>query len=195
MNFRSYFHFKWIPNRESERERERESERKKRRTSSSSSTIARTSRTGLVDRSTTPITPRCLISRALVQWSHRAARSRELQSDDRSAPIATRRSHLRSRLCAISPSTHRSSTHRSLSLCDFDFCVILIFVVVVVVWWWCFCGCGFWLPKFATLGWIAMWKICRKIAFSTIQPNTRKYFSQYFLKYNQTLKNIFLSGK
>ena len=28
--------------------------------------------------------------------------------------------------------------------------------------------------------------------FSTIQPNTRKYFSQHFLKCNQTLKNIFL---
>ena len=74
------------------------------------------------------------------------------------------------------------------------FCVILIFVVVVV-WWWCFGGCGFWLPEFAAVGWIAVWKICRKIAFSTIQPNTRKYFSQHFLKYNQTLKNIFLSGK
>ena len=33
----------------------------------------------------------------------------------------------------------------------------------------------------------------RKIAFSSIQPNTRKYFSQYFLKCIQTLKNIFLS--
>ena len=74
------------------------------------------------------------------------------------------------------------------------FCVILIFVVVVV-WWWCFGGCGFWLLEFAAVGWIAVWKICRKIAFSTIQPNTRKYFSQHFLKYNQTLKNIFLSGK
>ena len=56
------------------------------------------------------------------------------------------------------------------------FCVILI-LVVVVVWWWCFGGCGFWLPEFAAVGWIAVWKICRKIAFSTIQPNTRKYFS------------------
>ena len=33
------------------------------------------------------------------------------------------------------------------------------------------------------------------MVFSTTQPNTRKYFSQHFLKYNQTLKNIFLSGK
>ena len=35
---------------------------------------------------------------------------------------------------------HRKPTNRSLSLCDFHFCVILIFVVVVVVWvvvfWW-----------------------------------------------------------
>ena len=57
------------------------------------------------------------------------------------------------------PSTHEPSTslatqslwlrqkptNRSLSLCDFDFCVILIFVVVVVVfwwfsWWWVLCG-------------------------------------------------------
>ena len=34
----------------------------------------------------------------------------------------------------------RKPIYRSLSLCDFDFCVILIFVVVVVVWvvvfWW-----------------------------------------------------------
>ena len=29
------------------------------------------------------------------------------------------------------------------------------------------------------------------MVFSTTQPNTRKYFSQYFFKYNQTLKNIF----
>ena len=37
----------------------------------------------------------------------------------------------------------RKPTYRSLSLCDFDFCVILIFVVVVVVWvvvfWWFSC--------------------------------------------------------
>ena len=46
------------------------------------------------------------------------------------------------------------------------FCVILIFVGVVV-WWWCFGGCGFWLPVFAAVGWISVWKICRKIAFST----------------------------
>ena len=38
---------------------------------------------------------------------------------------------------------HRKPTNRSLSVCDFDFCVILIFVVVVVVWvvlfWWFSC--------------------------------------------------------
>ena len=33
------------------------------------------------------------------------------------------------------------------------------------------------------------------MVFSTTQPNIRKYFSQYFPKYNQTLENIFLSGK
>ena len=33
------------------------------------------------------------------------------------------------------------------------------------------------------------------MVFSTTQPNTRKYFSQYFPKYNQILENIFLSGK
>ena len=33
------------------------------------------------------------------------------------------------------------------------------------------------------------------MVFSSTQPNTRKYFSQYFPKYNQTLENIFLSGK
>ena len=32
-------------------------------------------------------------------------------------------------------------------------------------------------------------------AFSRIQPNTRKYFPKYFLECNQTLENIFLSGK
>ena len=31
------------------------------------------------------------------------------------------------------------------------------------------------------------------ILFSATQPNTRKYFSKYFLECNQTLENIFLS--
>ena len=33
------------------------------------------------------------------------------------------------------------------------------------------------------------------IVFSRIQPNTKKYFSKYFLKCNQTLENIFFSRK
>ena len=125
--------------------RERESERKKRANPElpSSSTIAGEPRAP-IRRSHAPVAPVSLI--AAPRRSHRAARSR-----------------LQSRLRAISP-----STHWSLSLCDFDFYVILIFVVVAVVWWWCFGGCGFWLPEFATVGWIAMWKICKKIAFSTI---------------------------
>ena len=41
-----------------------------------------------------------------------------------------------SRLCAISPSTHQSSTHQSLSLCDFDFCCCCGGVVVVFWWLW-----------------------------------------------------------
>ena len=135
MNFRSYFHFKWFPNRERERERARG---RRRRSLQSSPTIAGEPRAP-VRRSYAPIS-----SIAASRRSHRAARSHELQSNDRTAPFASRRSHrvarsrLRSRLRAISP-----STHRSLSLCDFDFCVILIFVVVGVVWWWCFGGCGF----------------------------------------------------
>ena len=32
------------------------------------------------------------------------------------------------------------------------------------------------------------------MVFSRTQPNTRKYFSKHFLKYNQTHENIFLSG-
>ena len=127
--------------RERERERERARGRRgprapvqsddRRRTSSSS---PRRSHAPVDLASSSPtIAPCRSISRAPVRRSHRAARSRELQSDDRTVPIASRRSYLRSRLRAISPSTHRSLTHRSLSLCDFDFCVILIFVVVVVV--------------------------------------------------------------
>ena len=33
------------------------------------------------------------------------------------------------------------------------------------------------------------------IVFSRIQPNIRKYFIKHFLKWNQTLKNIFISRK
>ena len=33
------------------------------------------------------------------------------------------------------------------------------------------------------------------MVFSRTQPNTRKYFSKHFLKYNKTLENIFISGK
>ena len=33
------------------------------------------------------------------------------------------------------------------------------------------------------------------MVFSRTQPNTRKYFSKHFLKYNQTHENIFLFGK
>ena len=159
MNFRSYFHFKWIP--------EREREREKRPPSFSP-----------VQQS--PANPE--LQSALIA---RTSRSRELQSDDRTAPIApsisralVQRSHLRSRLQPT-----------NLQPTDLSLCVILIFVVVVVVWWWCFGGCGFWLPEFAVVGWIAVWKICRTIFFSTIQPNTRKYFSQHFLKCNQTPEN------
>ena len=32
-------------------------------------------------------------------------------------------------------------------------------------------------------------------AFSKTQPNTRKYFPKYFLEFNQTLENVFISEK
>ena len=130
------------------RERERERERGRReRTPSSSPMIA------------------CTISHHVDRSCDCADRIAPIASIALIAPVRSHRA-ARSRLRAISPSTHRSSPHRSLSLCDFDFCVILIFVVVVVVWWWCFGGCGFWLPEFVIVGWIAVWKICKKIAFS-----------------------------
>ena len=71
IHFRSYFHFKWFPERERERERERSRLWRRRRTPSSSPTIARTR----------------------LHWSHRsqyrAARSHELQFDDRMHQIAS----------------------------------------------------------------------------------------------------------
>ena len=100
IHFRSYFHLKWFLDREREREREEEEGAQ-------------------ITLSTSPANP-------------------ELQSDDRThqiAPVssiaAPRRSILPPRDLAFDPepSTHRSSTHRSLSLS-----VILIFVVIVVVW-------------------------------------------------------------
>ena len=118
--------------RRAEREREREREREprsrlqcRRWTPSSSLTIACT-------RSHAPVWR----LHALVRWS-RGSPDRTLQSDDqeeaqiaRSSPTIERkpRSHAlvwRSISPSILPSTHQSSTHRSLSM-------ILIFVVVVV---------------------------------------------------------------
>ena len=115
IHFRSYFHFKWFPEREREREREREEEEgeprapvqsdDRQQTPSSSSMIARI---GLVDRSTAPIAPHRSISPSI-------SPPRDLTFD-----LATR--------------------SLSLSLCDFDFCCCC---GGVVVWWWCFGGCGF----------------------------------------------------
>ena len=121
MNFRSYFHFKWIPQREREREKRWSHALVQSddcwRTPSSSSTIICTSRTGLINCSIAPIALRRLISRAPVRRSH--APDCTGLVDCSTAPIAPRRS--------ISP-----STHRSLSLCDFDFCCCCGGVLVVV---------------------------------------------------------------
>ena len=100
IHFRSYFHFKWFPQRERERERERE----RRRSSDHAFNVAdepralvrrshAPDRTGLVDRSTAPIAPRRSISRALVRQSH--APDRTGLVDRNTVPIALR--------CSISP--------------------------------------------------------------------------------------------
>ena len=113
IHFRSYFHFKWFPERERERGRRGSPDHT---FPSSSPTIARTK-------------------------SHRSHRSQHRV--DRTAPLdlAFDLASAQSRLCAISPSTHESSTHQSLSmwfwfLCDFDFCCCCGGVVVVFWWLW-----------------------------------------------------------
>ena len=118
MNFRSYFHFKWIPDRE--RERERESERKKRRTPSSSPVR----RSHALDIPVLPI--------AAPHRSHRAARSHELQSDDHTTPIAPSISPPRD--LAFDPPISLSMWFWF--LCDFDFYCCCGGVVVVFWWLW-----------------------------------------------------------
>ena len=129
IHFRSYFHFKWFLERKRERKkRERRSHiRHRRRTPSSSPTITRTRshRSRRSQHRADRTTPLDLASSNLTIACTRSHRSRRLQH--RAA-----QSHLR----AISPSTYRSSTHRSLSLYDFDFCCCCGSVVVVFWWLW-----------------------------------------------------------
>ena len=78
----------------------------------------------------------------------------------------------------------------------------------VRIWWFFygFCLCfEEWMILYIRLATEKMWENVRKyekqvenvfsMVFSRTQPNIRKYFSKYFLKCNQTHKNIFLSRK
>ena len=162
MNFRPYFHFKWIPEREREREREREEEE-----DPSSSPVRRSPANPELQSVLIALTSR---SRELVWRSHCTARSHELQSDDRTAPldlasssptIASLHSHRNHRTfdLAFDPLIFDPPISLSLSLCDFDFCCCGGGVLVVVAF-----DCR------SLLSWVELpcEKICRKIAFSTI---------------------------
>ena len=103
IHFRSYFHFKWFPEREREREREGEPQAPVQsddcqRTLSSSPSIARTSRTGLIDRSTASIAPRRSISRAPVRRSHAPDRTGLVNRSTAPLDLAFNLASVRSRL-------------------------------------------------------------------------------------------------
>ena len=90
-----------------------------------------------------------------------------------------------------STSESHPRTDLSLSLSHDTSLVILIFFSYVAYIFW-----------FSVIIFVWILRKCEKHdknwfsrAFSATQPNTRKYFPKHFLKYNQTLKNIFLSWK
>ena len=129
IHFRSYFHFKWFP----DRQRERESERKKRANPElqSNPTIAGKPRAPIW-RSHTPVAPVSLI--VAPRRSHRTAQSREFQSDDHTHQIAPHRSILPSCDLAFYPPISLSVWFWF--LCDFDFCCCCGGVVVVAFDFW-----------------------------------------------------------
>ena len=124
------------------------------------------------------------------------------RSTDSSSPIVN--PNLSSPIAIVTPQNQSSSTPKP---------IVLLLFLLLSIW----PNYDFFFPGFYLCFWIEGWNYifvwqvrkcekmyflcdfdfccCRKIAFSTIQPNTKKYFSQHFLKCNQTLKNIFFSGK
>ena len=149
MNFRPYFHFKWIPEREREREREEEED-------PSSSPVRRSPANPELQSVLIALTNR---SRELVWRSHCTARSHELQSDDRTAPLD---------LASSSPTIASLRSHRNHRTFDLAFDPLIfdppislslsLWFWFLLLWWWCVGGCGFWLPELVVVGWIAVWK-------------------------------------
>ena len=96
------------------------------------------------------------------------------------------------------PHPPASRTHEPISLCPSLTIglVILIFFVLIFV------SCVVYIFWFSVIIFVWILRKCEKHdkngfsrAFSTTQPNTRKYFPKHFLECNQTLENIFLSRK
>ena len=96
------------------------------------------------------------------------------------------------------PCRPTSRTNEPISLCPSLTIGLMILIFFVLI----FVSCVVYIFWFSVI--IFVW-ILRKYekhdkngfsrAFSTAQPNIRKYFPKYFLECNQTLKNIFLSQK
>ena len=202
MNFRSYFHYKWIPDRE--RERERESERKKRPPSSSpvrrsptnpelqSAPIARTSRSRTAPRRSIARTRRSHHAPIAIDASRdrdltnsRAARSHA--PDDR---IARRsRSRLRTdrdRRFARSASIAISRSTAPSNPGDRDLAPRRTSQSSVDRWWFFFLG---FVRVFLSLSLLFFFSKHQKIFFGKffeMQPNTWKHFPfrklEYFLE-------------
>ena len=147
MNFRSYFHFKWIPDRERERARASAREEEEAPELQSSLTIT--------DEPRAPVHA----DRTHQSISHRAAWSHA--PDDRTA----RRSRSR-----------EAPRHRTQSSVDHDLAPCRTSQSSVDRWWFFF------------LGFV---HVFLGLSLPSSFPNTRKYFSENFLKYNQTYEKHF----
>ena len=182
MNFRSYFHFKWIPERERERERERESAREEGELQSSP-TIADDLQSSLVQsisstrcRSQSREAPRrslsreALIGAMLCEIAIDASWDRAI---DRDLAFARSRSTLREISVACDLTKHHAvEPSRASTLVEH--CAVERSQA----------------PRRRTQSSVSL-----GLSFPSSFPNTRKYFSENFLKYNQTHENIFLSEK
>ena len=166
------FHFKPFPDSRAKTEKEKEGKRKKREPSPQTELQSDDHSSELLRPSSSPTT------------TDRA---------DRAAPITA--PHLaprwsQQRLHCTDRSTAHFSLPSSLNLTRFDeffFWVLFLLCFCIEEWYYIF-----------------VWQLrkCEQqvenvfsMVFSRTQPNTRKYFSKHFLKYNQTLENIFLSRK
>ena len=172
MNFCSYFHFKWIP----ERERERESVRGRRTHSPSSSPLRSQAPASSIVIWDCDLTP-------LIAISPSRRRSRSCLRVDRNRRVISQDRVVHHDLAFTSIAILRSgAVLREIAIDDVVVRLELAKHRAVE-------------PSQASSVNLGFVRVFLDLSFPSSFPNTRKYFSKNLWKCNQTLENIFLSEK